>query len=103
MVINDWEIGISQFLIRNGIKGAVFIEHAMLVKKYNSKARNVTFDLYSQLIAEGYPLIKKKVILKEYSWRHWLKGKKRLHKVISQYGQPDPDLNKAISEIISMY
>jgi lipopolysaccharide biosynthesis protein len=102
MVINDWEIGLSQFMIENGIKGETFIRSNILQEKYDKKVKNVTFDLYAELIADGYPLLKKKVILKETSWKRLLSGRRKLHKIIKQHTLPGRDLEKAVAEIVSI-
>lgn len=74
MVINQWEIGISQFLIGKDLKSYVFIDSFSFLNKYKSKGKNITHSLYKELIKEGYPLIKKKVIL-EKSWRSLFRKK----------------------------
>jgi len=101
MVINDWEIGLSQFMFVNGIKGEAFFHNNVLQEKYDRKVKNVTFDLYGELIAEGYPLLKRKVILKEMSWKRFFTGRRKLNKIIKQYTLPDRDIEKAIAEIVS--
>jgi hypothetical protein len=102
MVINEWEIGLSQFMIKNGIRGETFIHSSILQEKYDRKVKNVTFDLYGELIAEGYPLLKKKVILKETSWKRFFTGRRRLHEIIKRYSLPCRELEKAVAEIVSI-
>ena len=101
MVINDWEIGLSQFMITKDIQGESFIHSNMLQKKYGRKIKNATFDLYAELITEGYPLIKKKVIIKETNWKRVLTGRRKLYHIIKQYSLPERDIEKAIAEIVS--
>jgi lipopolysaccharide biosynthesis protein len=100
-VINDWEIGLSQFMMNNGMKGETFIHINDLEKKYARKIQNATFNMYGELIAEGYPVLKKKVILKETNWKRYLTGRRQLHKIIKHHTRPDRDLEKAIAEIVS--
>ena len=101
MVINDWEIGLSQFMITKGIQGASFIHSYDLQKKYGRKIKNATFDLYAELITEGYPLLKKKVIIKETNWKRVLTGRRKLYPIIKQYSLPERDIDKAVAEIVS--
>jgi lipopolysaccharide biosynthesis protein len=64
-VIDKWEIGISQFLIKEGLSCASFIDSNSYSHKYLSgKQTNVGLKLYPELIRSGYPLIKMKVITK---------------------------------------
>jgi lipopolysaccharide biosynthesis protein len=101
MVINDWEIGLSQFMISKGIMADSFIHSDDLQKKYGRNIKNATFDLYAELITEGYSLLKKKVIIKETNWKRFLTGRRKLSHIIKQYSLPERDIEKAIAEIVS--
>ncbi len=66
-VINDWEIGISQFYIENRIKvGAAFSSDPISSTGYRSKQSksNNTMKTPEALLQAGYPFLKKKVLTK---------------------------------------
>lgn len=96
-VINDWEIGISQYLINNGLLCASFYDSSRLLRKNNSKGKNVTHALYEELLAEGYPLLKKKIVL-EKKWNLVYK-KRQIKDIVAKYGNKEWNLLKAVDEI----
>ena len=60
-VINDWEIGLSQFLIKEGLTiGAYKKSIDFIHRKKSGKPINVTHKLYHELIKNDYPFLKKK-------------------------------------------
>lgn len=67
-VINDWEIGLSQFFLKNGLKLHSMFHSKDIQLKYKSKKRNVANALYYQLAKEGYPLLKRKTVLAKNKW-----------------------------------
>lgn len=97
-VINDWELGVSQFLINKKLKSASWFNSRQLQLKYKSKGRNVTHALYEELLTEGYPLLKKKVVL-EKKWNFFNK-KTRPKKLIERYGNNEWNLEEALNEIL---
>jgi hypothetical protein len=97
-VINGWELGMSQFLLNNKLTCASCFNSLQLLQKYKSKGKNVTHVLYEELLAEGYPLLKKKVAL-EKGWK--LFGKKsNPKKLIKQFGYNEWKLEEALNEIL---
>ncbi|NOR73634.1 MAG: hypothetical protein GQ525_00595 [Draconibacterium sp.] len=96
LVIDKWEIGLSQYLISQGLKPDSFIRGDAIMKKFKPKKMNLTHSLYHELIKEGYPFMKRKVA----------SNKKKLFrtnntawkKIIMQYGNNDWDLTKIIEE-----
>lgn len=83
-VINDWEIGLTQFFSRQGLNCKSYFDSR---KYYPTRGKrkhiNVAHKKYDALIKDGYPLIKRKVILKEkwfdqYRFKnHWKKTIKK--------------------------
>lgn len=64
-VIDKWEIGLSQFLLNEGLTSASYIDSRYYSDRYKSDpGKNVGLKLYAELIQSGYPLIKMKVITK---------------------------------------
>lgn len=98
LVIDQWEIGLSQFLLNKGLKSASYINSLNFNIKHKSKGKNITHSLYNELIAEGYPLIKKKVVLKK-SWRSFIEKKESWENAISDYACSDWNISLVIEEL----
>lgn len=96
-VINDWEIGISQYLLTNGLSGASYYDSGRLLEKNNSRGKNVTHALYEELLTEGYPLIKKKKVL-EKKWNLIYK-KTKIKRLITRFGNSEWNLEEAVDEL----
>lgn len=64
MVIDRWEIGLSQYLLSWELTSFSFIQAQKLKLKFKTKKHNLLFTHYLELAGEGYPLIKRKVISK---------------------------------------
>lgn len=98
-VIDQWEIGISQFMIQNGLKAGSFINSQLYTSLYISgEIRNISRRLYSQMVSAGYPMIKKKVIM-DRQLKYILRGMPGWKKLIRQYGKPDWKLEHLINEL----
>ena len=101
-VIDKWEIGLSQFLIKQGLSCASFIDSSSYSHlPHSGKQTNVSLKLYPELIRSGFPLIKMKVITKgklkdifrsESSWKN----------LIRQYGNQNWDIESMIEELIQI-
>lgn len=65
LVINTWEIGLSQYFLKNGLKLYSIFSSEKIQTKYKTRKKNVANELYYQLSTEGYPFLKRKVILKK--------------------------------------
>jgi hypothetical protein len=61
MVIDRWEIGLSQYLLNQGLTSFSFIKSKDAGRKFKTKKKNLTHSHYLELIRLGYPLLKKKV------------------------------------------
>lgn len=98
MVIDQWEIGISQYLFSKGLKSDSFINSQSFLTKYRRKDKNITHSLYKKLINEGYPLVKKKIVL-EKSWKSLFGIKYPWEKLLTENAYSDWDISLAIDEI----
>lgn len=101
-VINEWEIGLTQYLMKQGLKHGSFIHSQRIAELYFSKkTNNVTHKLYSELIQSGYPLIKKKVISKG-KWRESFRIHTHWEKMIWIYGNKNWNLSGLMEELIKI-
>ncbi len=101
-VINNWEIGLSRFLISKGLIYGSYIDSQLFAKDFSSgKKINITHKLYPELIRAGYPLIKKKVISRN-RWKDSLRLVLPWEKMIRQYGNHDWDIELLIDELNKM-
>lgn len=98
LVIDQWEIGLSQFLLSKGLTSASYCDSKALLTKYRSKGKNVTFKLHKELIKEGYPLIKKKVVMQR-SWRSFLGLKEPWENVVNEYSIHKWNMSGVIAEL----
>ncbi len=101
-VIDKWEIGLSQFLIEQGLSCSSFIDSHEFSHLYLSgKQTNVGLKLYPELIQSGLPLIKMKVITKG-KWRDILRSKSYWKNLIRQYGNKNWDIESLIEELVKI-
>ncbi len=101
-VINLWEIGLTQFLIRQDLSIGSYIDSRSFSDLYLSgKLSNVGHKLYPELIRSGFPLIKKKVILKG-SWRDVFRFSTHWKSMIRQYGNKNWEIEQLIDELIQI-
>lgn len=102
MVINDWEIGLTQFMMGQGLTCGSFISSQVFSQLYLSgKSKNVGHKLYAELIHSGYPLLKKKVITK-HNWKDIFRSKRPWEKLIRKYGDQEWELETLIQELKKM-
>jgi lipopolysaccharide biosynthesis protein len=98
-VINDWEIGLSQFLIREGLSHGSYINsYAYSSRFLHGKQANVAYKLYPKLIKDGFPLIKKKIITKS-KWTDIFRTETLWENMIRQYGNQDWEIEALIQEL----
>lgn len=98
-VINNWEIGLSQYLISKGLKHGSFIDSQSFSGVYYSgKKVNITHKLYSELIESGYPLIKKKVIAQN-KWTDIFRNVLPWENMIRKYGNQNWEIESLINEL----
>ncbi len=99
-VIKDWEIGITQYLIKQDLISASYIDSRSFSLLYSSgKPMNVGHKLYAELIQSGYPLIKRKVITKS-NWKDRFRRSENWEKLVRQYGNRNWDIEAMIEELV---
>lgn len=100
-VINKWEIGLSQFMISNGLKTGCFCDSQEFTQRFNIPLdSNVPHLLPEELLANGYPLLKKKVIFERKKF--FRKSPPDWKKLIRNYGNPLWKPDTLIEELIQM-
>lgn len=99
LVINHWEIGLTQFMIQKGLTCKSYIDSMAYSQKYlGGKNTNISIKLHLEMIKDGYPLMKKKVITRSilpYSFgfkNHW-------KNTIKKYGNPAWDIKRLTDEL----
>jgi len=99
LVIDKWEIGLSQFLINNGLSCTSYIDSKSLCRKYLSgKNANVSLKLYPELIRAGLPLLKVKVITKG-KWKDIFRTESYWKNLIRKYGNKQWDIELITKEL----
>jgi lipopolysaccharide biosynthesis protein len=80
-IISECEVGLTQFMLKRGEKPIARFNADVISVKYG-KHRNINMHvhLWEELIGEGYPLIKKKIVSGE--WRPLLKNIENRHKYL---------------------
>jgi lipopolysaccharide biosynthesis protein len=102
LVINSWEIGLTQYLIGKGLSYGSFVDSLPFANLYfTGKTTNIGHKLYPELIQSGYPLIKKKIITKT-NWKHALQPDRNWEKMIRQYGNRHWEIDGLIEELIQI-
>ncbi len=101
-VINNWEIGLTQFMMKQGLNYGSYIDSRSYSSLYLSgKLTNVGHKLYFELIQSGYPLIKKKIITKS-NWKDSFHPGRHWKKMIRQYGNQDWEIEDLIDELVKI-
>jgi len=98
LVIDRWEIGLSQFLLDKGLRSNSFINSVSFLAEHKRKGKNITHSHYKELIKEGYPLIKKKIILNK-SWRSAFGIAEHWEKLFANYACNEWNISLLIDEI----
>jgi lipopolysaccharide biosynthesis protein len=102
MVINNWEIGLSQFLINEGLSiGSYINSYSYSIRYLNGKPANVGHKLYPELIKSGFPLIKMKIITKS-KWTDIFRTDTHWKTMIRQYGNQEFEIDALIQELIQI-
>jgi lipopolysaccharide biosynthesis protein len=101
-VIDRWEIGLSQYMIEQGLSCASFIDSNAYSDLYLSgKQTNVVLKLYPELIRSGFPLLKIKVITKG-KLKDIFRTRSYWKNLISQYGNQNWEIELLIKELIQI-
>lgn len=93
-VINDWEIGLSQFMLKQNLKLGGYVSHAAKID--NSKGQ-----FYQRLIKDGVPVIKKKVITSLLP-KDIFAGENKWSILIKTYYSGKVDVGKLLKELFSI-
>ena len=100
-VINKWEIGLSRFMISKGLQTGQYCDSQEFTKRFNVRLdSNLPHVLPEELLANGYPLLKKKVIFERKKF--FRKSPADWKKLIRNYGNPIWNLDILIEELIQM-
>jgi len=97
MVIDRWEIGLSQYFFQQELNSFSFIESKKAALTFKTKKRNLTHSHYLELIRIGYPLLKKKVVTKKSRFK--LGKRKSIESVIAAYVNRSWDFKQIFAEI----
>ncbi len=98
MVIDKWEIGLTQFLLNKGLKCNTFINSESFLKAHKSTAKNISHSHYKELVESGYPMIKKKVVVMS-GWRSFCGMHEPWEKLLLKYGCTDWNIPLLINDI----
>lgn len=98
--IDQWEIGLSQFLIKEGLSVGSFVATKDFSARHHLKSNaNLSHKYYSKLMEEGYPLMKKKVLGKRH-WSSLLNGRRgHWEKLLLEHGNTQWEIKEMIEEL----
>ena len=98
-VIKKWEIGLSQYLINEGLTCKSYIDSQSYCQLCHSgKSTNVSLKLYPELIRSGFPLLKIKVITKG-KWKDLFRTRSYWKNLIKKHGSQSWDIESLIKEL----
>ncbi len=103
-VINDWEIGVSQYLLQNNLTCKAYLNYADLKKlgiendEKKNAAVNISLDLYRQVIESGVPVLKKKIIT-SLKPKHVFSKQNSWKRLIEKYSESEIDVKRLINEL----
>ena len=103
-VINDWEIGVSQYLLQNNLTCKAYLNYSDLEKlgiensNEKSEAVNISLDLYRQVIETGVPVLKKKIIT-SVKPKHIFTYQNSWKRLIQKYSDSTIDVKRLIKEL----
>jgi lipopolysaccharide biosynthesis protein len=98
IIINDWEIGLSQFFIKNNLRLKTFFDYQNFSKTGNQqKPINIAIEKYVEVIEAGFPIIKKKIIT-SVKPKH-LFARKSWATLIQKFGSDFVDKKRLIAEL----
>ncbi len=98
-IINDWEIGLTQFLISNNLSCQTFIDcYDYATKQGRQRPVNVMHKYYAKLIKGGIPMIKKRLVM-DRSIKNQLGYKNHWRRLIRKYGDKNWKIEELIDEL----
>jgi lipopolysaccharide biosynthesis protein len=98
MVIDKWEIGLSRYLIENGVQSDSFLKSKNFIKHKKSKPGNILHKNYVQVIEAGVPIIKKRLILKQ-KWYEAMQANKNWKVLLEKHGNRNWPIKSIIEEM----
>lgn len=99
-IINQWEIGLTQFFLQEKLEIGSFIESERFSQRHKIKDDvNLSHRHYSKLIEEGYPFLKKKVIFNRSGLIGLLDRHKRWDELILQHGNKNWKIREMIEDL----
>lgn len=99
-VIDQWEIGLSQYMIKEGMKVSSYFNSNDLCKKYKTTEKNVAFSLPVELASEGYPLLKKKIINQQPE--KMVNQPPQWKDIIEKFSKKEWQMDLAINELVAL-
>lgn len=101
-VINEWEIGLTQYFLSQGMSvGSKFQVEELATKWKLNPKKNFTIRYFHQLAKEGYPLLKKKLIVKQPFFEKIFGLQPKWKKWLINFGSPNWEIPKIIEELES--
>lgn len=102
-VIDQWEIGLTQFIAKSGLTiGSVYDSNFFQKQNNIRKNINLSYDQYAWLIESGYPLLKKKIILKKSVIKDLIRPRLKWDTLILKYGFEGWEIEDLIRELKSL-
>lgn len=100
IVIDKWEIGLSQFFINRGLKTDAYLKNSEINSVKKKKVKNIAQVMPEVLIASGYPLVKNKVFSQSRNLSK--KNIEQIESDILKYGCKEWDLYLIIKDLREM-
>ncbi len=102
-VIDKWEIGITQYMVKSGLSVGSFYDSKIVQLQNNIKKDiNLSHNQYASLIESGYPLIKKKIIMKNRWIMDFLRPRLKWDILLLKHGHREWKIVQLIQELTSM-
>jgi lipopolysaccharide biosynthesis protein len=102
-VINDWEIGLTQFFKQEGLKIGSYLDSGSFSEENKIKRGiNLSYFHYYSLIKEGYPAVKKRIVFQKKYLKFIFKPKIKWDYLIRKFGNKDWEIEELISELKKM-
>lgn len=101
-MINEWEIGVSQFFIKNGINPMAAFDcekEIFLTPDKKNATGNKTFENCEELLKEGYPFLKKKYKIKQNIYQRIFSPKDAREDIIRLYSFDSEHAHKLVQSI----
>jgi hypothetical protein len=88
MVIDRWEIGLSQYFLKKGFRPSSVFQSKILASTLGKEETlNFTIKAPDALLRLGYPFLKKRFIKKPFSWKNIFIKKRDWKYLISTFGR----------------